>query len=53
MTIPGFWSCGLSPRPSAGVKAIRSNGLAANTMVHTKKATTAEVTAATYGINAP
>jgi hypothetical protein len=31
------------------VNAIRSNGLAANSMVHTKKAMTAEVTPPTYG----
>ena len=45
--IPGFWSWGLRPRPSAGVNGSRSNGLAAKSMVQTKKAVTAEVTPAT------
>src|SRR5688572_24674547 len=47
--IPGFWSWGLRPRPSAGVNAIRSNGSAPKIMVQTKKAVTAEVTPPTYG----
>ena len=45
--MPTFWSCGLRPRPSAGVKARRSNGLEPNSMTLTKNATTAEVTPAT------
>ena len=48
--MPTFCSCGLSPRPSAGVKASRSNGFDPNSMTLTKNATTAEVTPATYGI---
>src|SRR3954463_13083071 len=50
MTMPAFWSCGLRPRPSAGVKPSRSKGLAAKSITLTKNATTAEVTPATYGI---
>ena len=50
MTIPTFCSCGFSPRPSAGVKASRSNGSAAKIITLTKKVMTAAVTPATYGI---
>src|SRR5687768_9502442 len=52
MTMPTFCSCGLRPRPSSGVKAMRSNGFSANSMTLTKNATTACVTAATYGSSA-
>ena len=50
--MPGFCSCGLSPRPSAGVKGSRSNGLAPEkSMTATKNTVTAEVTPATYGMS--
>ncbi len=46
--MPGFWSCGFSPRPSAGVKGSRSKGLAPeNSMTATKKTVTADVMPAT------
>ena len=42
--MPTFWSCGLRPRPSAGVNGSRSNGFEPNSMTLTKNATTADVT---------
>src|SRR6476661_1488741 len=36
MAIPGFWSCGFIPRPSAGTNDRRSNGLALKQVVAMK-----------------
>jgi len=45
--MPGFCSCGLSPRPSIGVKFSRSNGFAPKRVTATKNSVTADVTDAT------
>ncbi len=37
MIMPMFWSCGLRPLPSGGVKGRRSNGLEPNSITSTKK----------------
>ena len=52
MAIPGFWSCGFRPRPSAGIQSSRSYGLAPNAVVARKKTSVAASVPVTYGISA-
>src|SRR5687767_776457 len=49
--MPGFCSCGFSPRPSGGTQSRRSNGLEPRQIVARKNTSTSARVPETYGIS--